>query len=462
MTKTRLHFMSNNKTRYSSYNEYFSEIFSDVRKFSKLIIVSAYWDSESIKQVIQWAKSSMDFRYYCRMEIYLNKPLSPENIEILKRFNRTIRKNFTHDSSGIYVFLSDFVHVKGYLVEGKTKGILSIGSNNLTQNSLNSNDEAFVCVSFSPARGENSLVREYESYIQEKRQPGEESASVRCSPISNYTGAGAKQDLVSYLLEGRLWNDFISTDPYSFRLNLPSELLKKASPIIPELDGYVEARNRDSLNVKQLVKVWAHTNETQIRKKIEEIQSQIKTKSQWRNYTIETNFGHWAPRKYDNKIFGELEKTYTKRSVHEFYKQVFLEFEAGIEGEFTQFIAGIANRIRNEKISVEKNSPWYIPESEIQATNEEFWSQWLNRWRKHTQRLISKLDDREYIDRIDKKVVCSFIPDMRSEPDVLDEFVRTFIDSYEFSKAPGSKKVLYKENAVEVDRLIIDYLRKHR
>lgn len=367
-------------------------------------------------------------------------------IEKLLSINEEIRESFKDDWSGIYLFTGKFVHIKGYRIKGINRGALSIGSNNMTQASLQSNEEAMIFMNY----GNNvpGIVRDFENYLEELYVDCGNDEPNRCVYIEDYEPNPRNERLDEFLLDGEIWNQLNpSDDPYRFPLDLPADLIDQAAPNIEEFRGYLDADLQNSLNSKVLIKrALANVNVDDVEEDEEATATSGRSNAMWKKFTIETNLGNWALTEDHENINAELEKINANLAYHRNNMKYLNEFREEIEDEFRKFIEIVIRRIEIENIRLYSGSRWRRSVS-----------QWINDWREHVQKLEQKLDDDDYLFRLAKGVSCTSVPDFRSDYIALHNFTQSFRESFIYWRGkPRTSKVLVNNETCK--RLVENWL----
>ena len=140
-------------------------------KIKRIWAVSAYYDIESIRQLIDHIKSCSSKKQKLELSIVVGTINSGE-LEVLQEIQKTEFGNEYKKGSGIRVTNCGLLfHSKGYLVETSRNGMCAIGSMNLTQAGLNRNVEILTCFQYKQARVP-ALVASFKEYIEACRSDG--------------------------------------------------------------------------------------------------------------------------------------------------------------------------------------------------------------------------------------------------------------------------------------------------
>ena len=130
-------------------------------KIKRIWAVSAYYDIESIKQLIDHIKSRIGKKQKPELFIVVGTINSGE-LEALQKmkFGNEFKKG-----SGIHVTCGPLFHSKGYLVETTSNGMCAIGSMNLTQAGLKKNLEILTCFQYKHSKVP-ALVASFKEYVE--------------------------------------------------------------------------------------------------------------------------------------------------------------------------------------------------------------------------------------------------------------------------------------------------------
>ena len=455
----RVTFLTSLEERRRNYGELFDQLHGRTGKVNFLRIVTGYYDETSIRQVIDWLEERSSLKGNIRFELYLNRTKLPDKIKLLEKLNREIRRKFTNDESGIYLFVEHFVHMKCFHIQGEARASFVIGSNNLTRRALEDNEELMSKIQYDPQVEDSSSPGELlDQYLWKFYENNREDL---CVYIDAYDPKSTPQpnDLRDYLLEGELWTELATSDPYSLQLNLPDELLDEASPNLEEFEGFLDAETEDSLNTKKLIERCSK-DDGKINKRLNQI-DQIRIdgrglRSKWKNYTLETTLGHWA--RIDDRclIEAELLKKHKMEDIHKLYLAILEKCSPTLRNKFLQWVRSILRLIEEKGILVDSNSDWFTASNELDQKSSfgptSCVRNWERKWDEHVVRLKSKLDDEQYRKRLVRGVISTPVPDMRSDDDSLDSFVKSFVDSFDYYQQRQNQRTL--DNNDEIKKLV--------
>ena len=155
--------------KFESFGELLSSLDSTSReKIKRIWAVSAYYDTESIKQLIDHVKSRISKKQKPELFIVVGTINSGE----LKALQKMKFGNEFKKGSGIRVANCGLLfHSKGYLVETARNGMCAIGSMNLTQAGLKKNVEILTCFQYKHSRVP-ALVASFKDYVEACRLDG--------------------------------------------------------------------------------------------------------------------------------------------------------------------------------------------------------------------------------------------------------------------------------------------------
>ena len=145
-----LHLLTSNEPRTEHIGDLLDLLLEPNPSFTFYALRQGTGNCKSIRQTIEWGLKRSSKREHVRFELYLNTTKRDKTLAKLKSIDKKIRAKFKHDDSGIYLITNHFLHTKAYQIEGKNNGVLSIGSNNLTERAIKSNEEALLSVSYEP------------------------------------------------------------------------------------------------------------------------------------------------------------------------------------------------------------------------------------------------------------------------------------------------------------------------
>ena len=157
------------KEKFKSFGELLSflEDASD-HEIERIWAVSAYYDIDSIEQLIEHIKSRSSKKPELFIVIGTIKRGKKGGLKALQEMEFGKFKQ----GSGIRVTNRDSLfHSKGYLVETAQNGMCAIGSMNLTQNGLKKNEEILTYFRYDP-KASPPLVASFKKYVKTWRSKG--------------------------------------------------------------------------------------------------------------------------------------------------------------------------------------------------------------------------------------------------------------------------------------------------
>ena len=457
--QSNLHILTSTRNRVASITNFLETLYGNDKKFHTLKIATGYWDSSSIKQTILWAKTRKSLRERARFELFLNATKRDKTIEKLVKLNSEIRNEFPHKNSGIYLITRGFLHMKAYYIQGTTNAVLSIGSNNFTENSILNNEEAMMYLTFDPRQDKSNGHKKVDllnGYLEQLKLNAKRQSGVSALYIGDLDSMVEKCDsLVDYLLNyGELWTELRANSPYQLQLNLPDDLLEAAAPNFEALEAYIDAEAENSLSARKLIDRCRKLN-PRIKNRYQSVLEENKAtklpkgSNNWTKYAIETSLGYWAPIKYRDFIKMELHKQKYKEIEHLANLEILRKHPEALKGEFVKFVDAVIDTILKENINTTISSPWYFSDlsmlSNSSYANErrkEIQNYWSRRWDDHVENLKDKLCNEEFRIRLVRGISSIAVPDMRSDKFVLDAFVQSFLSSFEYH---SSLKRIHKQ-----------------
>ena len=258
----------------------FDALLSLGRKLRRIWAVSAYYDHESIKQLIRYMDEHGAGNANLELIIVLDRRAGvDEGLKKLKKLDKKIKRKFDSSSSGIYLSSSgELFHSKGYLVESQKIGKCAVGSLNLTQKGLTKNREllAFCSYQINSKSYASQFAEYFKKYVKEIL---DDNDTYRVS--SEATRTPSRTSRKDYFLKGKLYYEANEVGPFGFKLALPADSLTGRSN---HLGPYLEEKTSDILDVRELIGLKSEENKG---KKLK--------KSLWKRYCFQTCYGYWAP-----------------------------------------------------------------------------------------------------------------------------------------------------------------------
>lgn len=164
-----MHLHSNTaEEKFKNFGGLFRKLLSDStasHKITRIWAVSAYYDKDSIEQLIEHIKSRPSKKQKPELFIVIGA-INRGELEALQKMKFG---NEFKEGSGIRVTNCGYLfHSKGYLVETIRNGMCAIGSMNLTQAGLNKNEEILTCFQYKHSKVP-ALVKSFKKYVEDWR-----------------------------------------------------------------------------------------------------------------------------------------------------------------------------------------------------------------------------------------------------------------------------------------------------
>ena len=396
------------------------------RKLRRIYATSAYYDHESIKQLIQYmSKCGASGKKAANLELVIVLDRRVTVDECLRKLDEKIRDDFGHCNSGIYLSsLGELFHSKGYLVESQSEGKCAIGSLNLTQKGLNLNEELLA---FSEYRIESkSYDSKFAGYFKDYLGSilCDKFRTHRVSEIEKHSRMGST--VRDFFLAGQLYYEADATGPFGFKLDLPQGFLKGWTPI----SNYLETNTSDILDVRKLL------DERDL------IKEDGKKRSRWKRYCFQTCYGYWAPECHFDFINQEIGKNDEK---YNYYKEVFAllqekhrEIFEKLSEECQRLVVPVSEYMGSDQ--GKRDSGWKFLSKKSQSLDKKKLCQ---NWSVYFCKLMEKNQD-EYIRRLCRNVRYAKMPDVWEDGDAVKDFQRSFCDSflYELNKNQSQNELL--------------------
>lgn len=159
--------MSTPAEKFESFGELLGKLLSDGAsdyKIKRIWAISAYYDKESIEQLIAYINSCSSKKPELFIVI---GTINSGELKVLQKIQKTKFGNEYKEGSGIRVTnCGHLFHSKGYWVETTNRnGMCAIGSMNLTQNGLNKNEEILTYSRYTHSRVP-ALVASFKKYVK--------------------------------------------------------------------------------------------------------------------------------------------------------------------------------------------------------------------------------------------------------------------------------------------------------
>ena len=387
------------------------ELFSVQGAVREVIVISAYTDIPSIKQVIGFLSDSADARTKPSLRIYIDKAsskyFSDGKIRHQLLEQQGVIKNRFSDDSGIFlVQFGKLFHSKIYLIEANKYGKIIIGSMNFTQKAVNENEEILLIDNYK--LDSRSIGNKLSKWVKEEYLDllNSKSELIDYNNKVNYPSC-----MRQLLLNGRIYYELKEQSPFRFKLNLPEQVIKQQA----EIDPLLESSVIDTISIVSLI--TNPTNGLNIK-----LPNPGTTRAYWKRYCVETCYGYWNPDSLRDDLDSAIKKRVKQRKPY-YDKLISIIKERKIDIE-TLFVA-LCRRIQ-DYLDRQGISGWEY--SDLDKANEA-WNKWLDT-------LLLKVQNNTFLNRLISGISSVPSPDVWSDPISSDEFENTFLDSiiYYWSK----------------------------
>jgi hypothetical protein len=379
----------------------------------KVIIISAYTDPLTIKDLINYIRKNHDRRRPPSIRIfidssssgfYTNKEMHEDYIKLSSRI-----KKFCKKDSGIYlVKWGSLFHSKFFLVQSTNYGKIIIGSLNFTNKGLTKNEELVLIEKYNvDGRAKANNIEKYieKYYIEELKSKADKIDK-------NLNHSLRPSNLRHLLLNGNIYYTIKEQDPFRFKLDLPEDLIKQGS----ELNPLLEASTTNSISIVTLI--GANKNSGGMGISFPEIKE---AKKSWKRYCVETCYGFWNPLVFRQEIEDIIEKRIEKREpFFESIRDTINDKRIEISDCFYSFINVIRKQI-NDEYEWKFNDLNKVVES---------WGNWYDL-------LLEKIvDNDKYYTKLMSGITSVSTPDVWNDPLSSIEFEESFLESiiYYWSK----------------------------
>jgi HKD family nuclease len=386
------------------------ELFKIKGAVRKIVVISAYIDIESIKQLIDFLSNFADSRGKAVLKIFIDKSSSrffsdrKARKELLKKQKEI--QNLFSESSGIFlVQFGKLFHSKVYLIEGNRNGKIMMGSMNLTQKGINDNEEIMMIDNYSIngraiSNRLSNWVKEYAKILISKSTPVFKNAN------GNYPSC-----LRHLFLNGSIYYEFTEQSPFRFKLNLPKNIIKQQA----DIDQLLESSVNDTISIEKIITSSTYGLGISL-PKLEN------SRAVWKKYCVKTCYGFWNPDLWNEDLSSTLETRIKKRKpYYDKLTEIIKEDGSELKLKFIQLCQRIQVFLNDIKIS-----DWEYAESE---KAKEAWDKWF-------EKLISKLNNEELYNRLILGIFAVPTPDIWNDPLSSTEFENSFFESilYHWSK----------------------------
>lgn len=366
-------------------------------KIKKAVIISAYTDIESIKEIVKYVSRQAD-KTSSSLQIYMDKAASRVSTdeklrEELKKLHKEIKKKISKNSGIFLVSYGKLFHSKCYLFEGRKEGKFFIGSMNLTVSGRENNEEILVGASYNCNTKEANArlaekLFEYADELRDKKRGKVYSVS----DIKDYEDKSITfRDII---LDGFLYTEFKEIPSFfSIKLNLPDEFKRIKTDI--ELFG---AEYNNSISIEKIIQ-----RDFNINKKGEKEENIL-----WKRFCIETCYGYWSPSAYSKKIQKELNKSGGQKHYYIKVRKLLLSHHQDIKASFLQITDKIKSKVHE-----------FDPTWDFDAEK---------KWAEGYTRICSKLKNEDFIEKLASGVQKAPALDVWIEPSAAKNFIESFSD----------------------------------
>ncbi len=408
----------------------FGELFQFDTRLRRIWAVSAYYDEDSIEQLIQHLEEQGAGNARLELVIILDRRVS--NVNALKSLDKDIRKKFTHEDSGIYLCSEgELFHSKGYLAETAKDGICLLGSLNLTQKGLTRNDEILASARYSleSRSKETQLAEKFAKYVSsiwddldrigDRKREGEQFKP---------------KHLTDLLLDGAIYYETRESSPFGFPLNLPEKFLETDSPI----NDVLESKTSDVVNVCRLLARICPTD----------VPVRPTEKSHWKRFCIQTCYGFWTPSDFIENIDHSL---LCKSGLNAYYEQIAQLLNANKDLLRCEILS-LCDEIYSKMNELGMSGQWPFVVDGVLDTDklEKKWDQWF-------ETLAAKLESEAFKQRLVCNVRHTKMPNIWEDPEAVSDFEDSFFESlaYKLTKH-NTRNVIarnYRQNVLECSEL---------
>lgn len=405
-------------------NDDFSDLIELDGKICSVRIVSAFFDIESIKQVIGFLEtegSRREKKEFILVVDGIRSGFYSEDGHAKKELielNSRIRNICPSIASGIYLARSKSIfHSKGYLFRSSIDGRFIIGSLNFSQNGLKYNEELILDDGFYKS---SRIANQFDKYVNNLvNNSSQNDVATRRIDLIGDNDKKKASSLREMFLDGRLYYEYKEQDPFSFDLKLPDELRQSTS----NLSEYLESKTTNSLDIAKLVEGSLSL----------QLPSLTQSRSKWKKFCVETCYGYWSPNSYyqiedDDCLSHELAKK--KGDREEYYEKLYLALKGNFP-RITKEVEGIVEKIR-KVLSEEDYSDvrWdYYDDKKLSDS-----------WEKWRYRLEEKMKNTNYTDRLTSGISSTITPDIWEDSLAVRDFEGTFFDSIIYSIRKSSRR----------------------
>jgi len=401
-------FISTETSRQKKFEENIKTFFNIDGKIKEIVIISAYFDLETIDWIYEYVKTNNKIKVQIFIDRYSSKVFS----------NDDIYKKLTKAPKNIDIFLvtsGKLFHSKLYYIKSDKKIKISIGSLNFTYNAFQKNEE-ILNEYLEEVIKENEYVKDIEQYISNLKEKSEKITS----EIKNHH---TNDNLRSLLLNGLIYYESKEQESVSFKLKLPNDLKQ----IGTDIDSTLEANIVDSLTLERLVQESPSLKEITFPQK-------DNSQSKWKDYCIETCYGYWSPSYFHEALDKDLKDREKRRKPYfDEIKKLLQSNEVALEKAFLKVCKKIKKNLKN-------NSNWDYSNKQ---TAKKAWKNWRNT-------LLKKLNNKNFYNRLILGVSKVSPPDVWSDVIASEEFENSFLDSIIYRWSKESKQLTSNKIAKKI------------
>jgi len=398
----------------------------------EIIIVSAYFDLDSIDFVYKFANKNPNIIIEVFIDKYSSRIFSDDEIN----------KKLISSPKNVDIFLVKYgklFHSKLYYLQGDKRIKVYIGSLNFTFNAFNRNEE-ILSEYIENIEIKSQYILDIKEYIETLKQKSEKVTE-------KIEKSYRIDDLRSLILNGYIYFEIKEGEYFNFNFDL--KLPNNVNRVNIDIKKFpmLETKLSSFLKLEKMI----FSNED-LKKKIEESfpNKRVKKKKYgWKSYCIETCYGYWTPSYFKSDLEKVLEKRRREKELHINKVKFILE---NYEREIYYLFVDFYNSLKRELIKKEVNSWIYMDEYIIKRD----WEKWIDK-------LIIKLNNPKFYKRITHEILNVTPPDVWSDPIASKEFEDSFLESIlynilkdkTYNKISNAIKKELKENKVEIEEEIL-------
>lgn len=375
-------------------------------KIKKTVIISAYTDIESIKEIVTYVSKHAD-KTSSSIQIFMDKAASRVSTDEelsgeLQKLNKKIEKYFSKGSGIFLVSYGKLFHSKCYIFEGRKEGKFFIGSMNLTVAGRENNEEILVGANYTCNTKEaNARLAEKLFKYADELKANKRGKAYSASDIEDYENKSVTfRDII---LDGFLYTESKEASSFfSIELKLPKEFKYMRTDI-----NFFGAEYTDSISIEKIAQCHC-----------EACRKNKKTKFLWKEYCIATCYGYWSPAIYSAEIKDQLEQKKSSKQYYINIREYLNSSEQFIKKVFLETIDKIKNK------TIEANLPWKFDA-------EEKWTKWY-------KRTCRKMENEKFIEKLATNVQCVPCLDVWIEPNAAENFIESFSEFVNYTQEKDS------------------------